>query len=372
MNLNISRDALLKPIQQVIGVVERRHTLPVLGNLLLQIRDGYLHVTGNDLEVELVASTPVPDAEDSEVTVPARKLLEICKALPEGSNVQLRTDGHRVVLRNEASKFTLSTLPVEDYPTAEEVPAIREFSLSQGMLRCLIERSHFCMAHQDVRYFLNGLLLELDDRIVRTVATDGHRLALCEVDTDVPAESAEQVIVPRKGVSELLRLLEDSDAPVECRLGSNAIQLKLGNVRATSKLVDGRFPNYDRVIPAPGKNLLVVETRTLREALVRAAILSNEKYKGVRFELKPGDELQPGELLVVANNPEQEEAAEKLAVDYEGDPIEIGFNVTYVIDALNALDSEMAQLYFHDGDSSCLIREDDNSRCRYVVMPMRL
>jgi DNA polymerase-3 subunit beta len=222
------------------------------------------------------------------------------------------------------------------------------------------------MAHQDVRYFLNGLLLELSDRIVRSVATDGHRLALCEVETDVPAESPQQVIVPRKGVSELLRLLQDSDDPVECRLGSNAIQLTLGNVRATSKLVDGRFPDYGRVMPEPGKNLLVIETRALRDALVRAAILSNEKYRGVRFELNAE------ELRVVAHNPEQEEAAEELPVDYDGDSIEIGFNVTYVIDALSALQSEQAHLWFRDGDSSCLIQESEDSRCRYVVMPMRL
>ena len=366
MNIEISRDALLKPVQQVIGVVERRQTLAILANLLLQVRDGQLMVTANDLEVELVASTPVINGEDSEATVPGRKLLDICRALPDGSSLRLRVEGQRMVIRSGRSRFSLATLPVEDYPTSDEIVSTREFSLSQGLLRRLIERTHFCMAHQDVRYFLNGLLLELRDGSVRAVATDGHRLALCEAATDVPSDTVSQVIIPRKGVSELLRLLGDSDASVECRLGANAIQLQFASARFTSKLVDGRFPDYEKVIPEPGKNRMVVDRETLRNALSRVAILSNEKYKGVRFGA------DSAALRIVAHNPEQEEAEEELAVDYEGETLEIGFNVSYLIDALAALEGDVARLWFRDGDSSCLIQENEDGDCRYLVMPMRL
>lgn len=366
MDLQISREALLRPLQQVIGVVERRQTLPILGNVLLQVRDGRLSLTGSDLEVELVASVVVEQVEDAEATVPARKLLDICRALPEQGTMRMRSEGQRMVIRSGASRFSLATLPAEDFPATEDIEFTREFTLTQGLLKRLVDRTHFCMAHQDVRYFLNGLLLEIRDRAVRAVATDGHRLALCEADTDVPSETVEQVIVPRKGVAELLRLLEEGEEEVECRLAANVIQLRVGDTKMTSKLVDGRFPDYERVIPEGGTNLLVVDRQTMRRALLRAAILSSEKFKGVRLIVKPEG------LRIIAHNPEQEEAEEQVPADYRGEPLEIGFNVSYLIDAVSALSGEQVQIWLRDGDSSCLLREEGDEGCRYVVMPMRL
>ncbi len=366
MMLQMSRDALLTPVQQVIGVVERRQTLPILSNLLLQVNDGVMTITANDLEMELVATATVIDGENGQITVPGRKLFDLCRALPETANLEFKVEGDRAVIRSGRSRFSLATLPAENYPTTDEQTTAREFSLPQKLLHGLIERTHFCMAHQDVRHFLNGLLLELGDCRLRAVATDGHRLAMCETQTEIRSDAIEQVIVPRKGVHELLRILSDKEEEVACRLGSNHIQVTLPGIRFTSKLVDGRFPEYERVIPEAGKNRLLAPREPLRQALTRASILSNEKYKGVRFGVKPG------RLEIVAQNPEQEEAEEELEVHYEGDALEIGFNVIYILEALASLDGDQVHMWFRDWNSSCLIQETEDARCRYVVMPMRL
>ncbi|MGH8373139.1 MAG: DNA polymerase III subunit beta [Gammaproteobacteria bacterium] len=366
MKFEILRDTFLAPIQAVVGVVERRQTMPILANLLLSVTNKSLSVTATDMEVELVAEIQVEASDQGEVTVPARKLLDICRALPEGASVSVALDKGRLVLRSGRSRFSLATLPAADFPAVEDIRVQRNFSLLQKQLRGLINRTAFSMAQQDVRYYLNGLLLETSDSRLRAVATDGHRLALCDLETDMGEMPAQQVILPRKGVLELLRLLSDTDDTAKVELGTNHIRVQLPGIRFTSKLIDGRFPEYDRVVPKGGDKIITVERQALREALTRAAILSNEKYRGIRLNLGEGS------LRIQAHNPEQEEAEDEVEVQYKGAELEIGFNVTYLLDALAALNAEQVILTMTDSNSSCLIQEPNGEDCRYVVMPMRL
>ena len=366
MNLTTSRESLLRPLQSVIGVVERRQTMPVLANVLLVVRDGHLSVTATDLEVELVAQATVDKTDtEGEITVPARKLLDICRALPDESTVNLRLDGDRMIVKSGRSRFVLSTLAAAEFPVIDNIDATREIRLAQHDVRKLLEKTHFSMAQQDVRYYLNGLLLETGGDVVRAVATDGHRLALCEVAYDGDGGAAQQVIIPRKGVLELQRLLGDDDE-VELAIGPNHIRAEIGDIRLTSKLIDGRFPDYERVIPKPEGNRMRAGRDYLRSALQRAAILSNEKYRGVRLDIAPKS------LKIQANNPEQEEAKDEIEVDYDGDELEIGFNVNYLLDALGAVDMEEVELGFVDANSSCVINGPGIENAKFVVMPMRL
>lgn len=366
MKFNAAREALLKPLQAVIGVVERRQTMPILANVLLVAKDGRLSVTGTDLEVELVASADVEVGNPGEVTVPGRKLLDICRALPEKAAVTISLSGERVSVRSGKSKFTLTTLPAAEFPTVEDINAGESLELPQASLARLLEKTHFSMAQQDVRYYLNGLLLETGKKHLRAVATDGHRLALCQIDLDSGAKVPEkQVIVPRKGVLELQRLMS-GEGKLTLELGSNHIRIQLDGIRFTSKLIDGRFPEYERVIPQETSNKVLAERQSLRGALQRTAILSNEKYRGIRLIIRKGS------VVLQAHNPEQEEAEEELEVRYEGDDIEIGFNVNYLLDALGAIEGEDVSLAVVDGNSSCLLRKPDDEDCKYVVMPMRL
>jgi len=365
MKITASREDLLAPLQSVIGVVERRQTMPILANVLLSARDNRLSVTGTDLEVELVATEAVTVQQPGDVTVPGRKLLDICRALPEKSSVSLATEAERVTVRAGRSRFTLSSLPAADFPVVEEIPAQQHVTVAREALRRLIDKTHFSMAQQDVRYYLNGMLLETDGKVLRAVATDGHRLALCETTLESPATSPQQVIVPRKGVLELQRLL-GGEGNLELAIGTNHVQARIGEIRFTSKLIDGRFPEYSRVVPSSPTKTMEADRGLLRQSFQRTAILSNEKYRGIRLTLRSG-------LLVTqAHNPEQEEAEDQVEVTYEGDDLEIGFNVTYLLDALGALDGERVEIGFTDPNSSCLIRAPGGTDTKYVVMPMRL
>ncbi len=366
MKFSISRQALLKALQSVMGVVERRQTMPILANVMVVAKQDELAVTATDLEVELVARTAVDElVSPGEITVAGRKLLDICRALPDTASVKLQLDGDRLVLRSGRSRFVLSTLPAADFPVIDDIQAGSRLTLAQNDVAQLLEQTHFAMAQQDVRYYLNGLLLEVSAQRLRAVATDGHRLALSEIDLTDGPESEQQVIVPRKGVLELQRLLGNGEA-LELEIGVNHIRATLDGIRFTSKLIDGRFPEYNRVIPSPKSNVLTANREQLRHALQRAAILSNEKYRGVRLELSKD------KLVIQANNPEQEEAQDELEVDYKGAEFEIGFNVNYLLDALAAVESEDVELGFVDSNSSCLIHAPGVERTRYVVMPMRL
>ena len=365
MKLSAPRDTLLKPLQSVIGVVERRQTMPILANLLLKTQGDRLYVTATDLEVELVAETEVGVEAPGEITVPGRKLYDICKALPDGVDVKLSVAGDRVTLSASRGRFTLSSLGAADFPTVEDIAAQHDLQVDQRGLRRLLEKTHFSMAHQDVRYYLNGLLLEADEQTLRAVATDGHRLALSELQLDTPTQRSEQVILPRKAVLELQRLLE-GDGEVALTLGTNHVRVQLGAIRFTSKLIDGRFPEYGRVVPSDVNKVITAECSQLRQALQRAAILSNEKFRGVRLYV------QANSLTIRANNPEQEEAEEELEVQYEGEDMEIGFNVNYLLDALGAVDEDFVQIGLSDASSSCLISGPDTTDTKFVVMPMRL
>lgn len=366
MKLSGSREAFLKPLQAVIGVVERRQTMPILANILIVAkREDAVAFTATDLEVELVASGKLSVEREGEITVPARKLLDICRALPNEVKIILALEGEKLSVRSGRSRFTLATLPAADFPTVDEIEGLQSVELAQADAKRLLEKTHFAMAQQDVRYYLNGLLLEADGRILRAVATDGHRLALCEVETHSDTKIQQQVIVPRKGVLELQRLLGD-EGTVTIAIGSNHIRVELADIRFTSKLVDGRFPEYARVIPRGPSHKLTADRDLLRQALHRTAILSNEKYRGIRLEVKENG------VVIQAHNPEQEEAEEQIEVEYHDEPLEIGFNVNYLLDALGAIDSEQVEVGLTDGSSSCLISEPSSDRYKYVVMPMRL
>jgi DNA polymerase-3 subunit beta len=365
MKLSAARDVLLKPLQAVIGVVERRQTMPILSNVLLVARDGELAITATDLEVELVAQTAVEVEAGGEITVSGRKLLDICRALPDGATIDISVSGEKLVVRSGRSKFSLVTLPAAEFPTIEDIKAGQTIEVPQAVLGRLIEKTHFSMAQQDVRYYLNGMLLETGGKYLRAVATDGHRLALCQAELDGDDLDEQQVILPRKGVLELQRLMT-GDGSVNIELGTNHVRIQLEGIRFTSKLIDGRFPEYDRVIPKDSSNELSADRAEFRSALQRTAILSNEKYRGIRLIIRDSG------VILQAHNPEQEEAEEELEVDYSGEDIEIGFNVNYLLDALGAVESGSVTLSVLDGNSSCLIREPGKDDSKFVVMPMRL
>ncbi len=364
MKFSAARDVLLKPLQAVIGVVERRQTMPILSNVLLVAKGNGLAVTATDLEVELVAQAEVSVDADGEITVSGRKLLDICRALPEGSEIDISLSGEKVVVRSGRSKFSLATLPAAEFPTVEDIKAGQTIKVAQDVLGGLVEKTYFSMAQQDVRYYLNGMLLETDGKFLRAVATDGHRLALSEAELGSAMEE-QQVIVPRKGVLELQRLMT-GEGSVNLELGPNHVRIQLDGIRFTSKLIDGRFPEYDRVIPKESSNELTADKDAFRGALQRTAILSNEKYRGIRLIIRDSG------VVMQAHNPEQEEAEEELEVTYSGEDIEIGFNVNYLLDALGAVDGDEVTLSVLDGNSSCLIRQPGRDDCKFVVMPMRL
>jgi DNA polymerase-3 subunit beta len=367
MKFVISRDALLKPLNLVAGVVERRQTLPILANVLLVLEDGWLSLTGTDLEVELVGRLKLETAgEGGEVTVPARKLVDICKSLPEGCDIEFGVKEGKAVVRSGRSRFSLSTLEARDFPNVEDSIGTHKISLLQGQLRRLIERTSFAMAQQDVRYYLNGMLWELKPDLLRVVATDGHRLAMCTLASEFSVEDTKQVILPRKGVLELARLLQEDAAEVALVIGNNHIRATTNDFTFTSKLVDGKFPDYDRVLPKNTDKSVIGSRNELRQAFARTAILSNEKYHGVRLMLSDGN------LQIIANNPEQEEAEEVVSVEYQGDAVEIGFNVSYLLDVLAVLSGEKVRLSLSDPNSSALLEESEDGDSLYVVMPMRL
>jgi DNA polymerase-3 subunit beta len=366
MKFVISREALIKPLQLVAGVVERRQTLPVLSNILLVAEGDQLSMTGTDLEVELVGRVTLDEpAEAGSVTVPARKLMDICKSLPDSARIELTLTGQKMVIKAGRSRFSLSTLPAAEFPNVEDSPETLELSMIQ-QLRNLIDKTGFSMAQQDVRYYLNGMLLEIADGQLRSVSTDGHRLATSVTPVEAQEGLQHQIIVPRKGILELARLLQNGEDELRLVIGASHIRAHVGDFTFTSKLVDGKFPDYERVIPKNGDKILLSDRMELRQVLSRIAILSNEKYRGVRLALSSGY------LQVMANNPEQEEAEETLAVDYDGDSLEVGFNVNYLLDCLSILNSDVVRLTLSDSNSSALVEGFDEEGSVYVVMPMRM
>lgn len=374
MKFSAQRESFLEPLSQVIGAVERRQTSPVLGNVLVQADEHGVVMTASDSEIELRATSTIAVERAGATTIPARKLFEICRHLPEQARIELELDGEKVKLRAGRSRFTLATLPAEQFPVTAQLEGVRRIVLPAASLLACVRATAFSMALQDVRFYLNGMLLEIGADGLCSVATDGHRLAWARAGLEgiegLPEADGEAVraIVPRKSVGELQRLLgaAEDNADVTLELTAQQLRASLGGVRLTTRLIDGRFPDYNRVIPVDGDKELLIDGRSLRQALTRASVLSNEKYRGIRLALGEGV------LTISSNNPDQEEAIDELEIDYSGPPTEIGFNVTYLLEVLGAIETENARIVLKDGNSSALVTPESDESSRYVVMPMRL
>jgi DNA polymerase-3 subunit beta len=366
MKFSIQRESLLQAISQIVGVVERRQTLPVLANFLVSAKGKRLSVTGTDMEVELITSVDADIATEGEVTVPARKLVDIVRMLPEGAKVTAVLEGDKMTVSSGRGRYTLATLPATEFPATDQVETLEIIKIQELKLKNLLDKTAFAMANQDVRYYLNGLLFDFHGGSLSTVATDGHRLAVCDHDSDLDIDGDRQLIVPRKGILELGRMLADSESLVELALGRNHLRLVKGNTVFTSKLIDGRFPEYRAVIPKGTDRHIRVDRYSFTQALQRAAILSNEKYKGVRLEAAGNS------VKIIAHNPQNEEAVEELEANLNFDQIAIGFNVTYLLDALTAIEADNILMELKDANSSCLITSDPAGSDRHVVMPLKL
>lgn len=367
MKLSISREILLPCLQMISGVVEKRHTMPVLANFLFKAEEGKLTVTGTNMEVEMVGVIGgVPLDGGFRTTVPARKILDIFKAIPEDSMVDMELKDSRMALHAGNSHFTLSTLPADHFPNIETDSDALTLNVPQRDLKHLIDAVAFAMAQQDVRYYLNGMLLEIDPAGIKAVATDGHRLAMAKIDYATDIHERRSLIVPRKGVNELAKLLQDSDVVCQVIVSNNHLKVSVDNFTFTSKLIEGKFPDYERVIPKGGDKKLVANRSELKEVLVRASILSHESIRGIRILL------ENNRLMVSANNPDQEKAEDSLTVEYSGEPIQIGFNVSYLLDVMNAISEDRVEMILSSSNNSSLIEPEQDKSATYVVMPMRL
>lgn len=362
-----NRDSVLRPLQIVSGIVEKRHTMPILANVLIQKQGTNLSFLATDSEVQITTRAAIGSGDDvAETTVAARKLLDIVRALSENGTVALTLDAKRLTVQSGKSRFQLQTLDAAEFPIVKQADSYAaSVTLPQKTLKHLFNMVHFSMAQQDIRYYLNGLLLVLDGNNVIAVATDGHRLAFCQVATEQVFERQE-VIIPRKTIAELQRLLEEVDDPVQIDIASNQVKMTFADIELLSKLVEGKFPDFNRVIPKGYQNSFVLSRTELLHALQRAAIMTSDKFKGVRCVV------EPGVLKISSTNADQEEAVEELEIMYQGASLDIGFNVTYLLDVLNNLKVEQVQFAFGDSSSSALISIADNTDFKYVVMPMRI
>ena len=365
--LKATQEKVLGALQAVAGIVERRHTLPILANVLIRKSGSQVELTTSDLEIQVRTTAELDgDSGNFATTVGARKLIDILRSMPADQTVSLSASQNKLTLQGGKSRFTLQTLPADDFPLVQEAADFGPmFSVPQKTLKALINQVHFAMAVHDIRYYLNGILFVAEGKSLTLVATDGHRLALAQATLDVEIPKQE-VILPRKTVLELQRLLRDEDTAIEMRFAGNQAKFVFSGMEFVTKLVEGKFPDYNRVIPKNHKNAVTLGRAPLLASLQRAAILTSEKFKGVRINLEPGS------LRIASSNAEQEEAKEELEVDYNGDAIEIGFNVTYLIDALTNMSQEMIKLELQDSNSSALITVPEQAGFKYVVMPMRI
>lgn len=366
MKISITRETFLPALQSVGNVVDRRQSMQILGNVLLSATGGHLSLTATDMEVEVAITCAAEVLREGSTTIPAKKLLDICRSLPNESNLTLDVVGGKARIQSGRSRFSLGTLPSDDFPAVGSHQGSTRIKVPAVMLLELMGSTQFAMAHQDVRYYLNGLLLELSAGAIRTVATDGHRLALCDREVETGVNSPIQLIVPRKGVQEIQRMLLHQDEDVMLVLDENHIRVEATDQAITAKLIDGKFPDYQRVIPKQGDRLVTADRETLRAAFNRTSILSNEKFRGVRLVLSENL------LKAMTHNPEQEEAEEDVEVDYLGGELEIGFNVSYLLDVLSVLKSQLVRVELSDANSSAVLYAPDDARAKYVIMPMRL
>lgn len=366
MNIKINRETFLKPLIAVTSIVEKRHTLPILSNLLLEAKQNKIYLTATDLEMQISLVIDSDSNDDFSTTISAKKLLDICRSLPESAEINMATNDSRVILKAAKSRFNLQTLPAADYPVMSKALDINTLiSISQRQLKSVLKQVEFAMAQQDIRYYLNGLLFEVVGSKLNIVGTDGHRLSFTSTQLQESYEK-QDIILPRKTVIELIKLLDDTQEPVQVELSGNQINFSFGNFKLISKVIDGKFPDYNRVIPTGHQNTFTTDRVGMLLAMQRASILSNEKYRGIRIVLNQNN------LKLISTNSDQEEAEEELELQYSGDTLDIGFNVTYLIDVLNNANSEQATFSFADANSSCLITIPANDDYKYVVMPMRI
>lgn len=367
MKFIISRDQILPPLQQIVSVIEKRQTMPILSNVLMQIADDILTMTGTDTEIQIVSKFSIESIDQAgEITVPARKFLDICRLLPSGSEIKFELQEDKIKLASGRSRFSLSTLPAEHYPEFNESEFEYQFVLNAGKFKKGLDKTLFCMANQDVRYYLNGLLLQVSNSRLKLVASDGHRLSIFEDDIGQATGYEARIILPRKAVQELSRLLDDDDAELNVQFSNNHIKIYYKDVVFSSKLIDAKFPDFSKVFSQAFMSPMLIQKQLLREALTRVAILSNEKYKGVTFDIA-GDQLK-----LSTHNPEHDEAEEELVIDYQGQALSISFNSQYMLDAVSNLDSELAVVTIAANASSCFIEEPEQPLFKFIVMPMRM
>jgi len=372
MDIIVQREALLKPLQAVSGVVEKKQTLPVLSNVLLTIKDDKLHLIGTDLEIELVGFVPIETkTAEGSITVSARKLFDICRTLPDGMAIRLTIEKSYLVVRAGESCFMLNTLPAQDFPNLEDTQYGVEFSLKQSQFKNLLTKTYFAMGQQDVRHYLNGTFLDITQNMMKSVAADGHRLALASLQAESIGNVEARVILPRKSVLELIRLLgsSDDDGDVKISIGETRFRLETQDYIFTTKLINAQYPDYTRLIPR-GTTIATGDREAIKHALTRAAILSNEKFRGVRFQL------ESNKLRVSANNSDQEQAEDAVFLNYEGTSLEIGFNVAYLLDVVSAISAKNIRCILTGPNEGMLIEADETDTfpylAQYVVMPMRL
>jgi len=365
--LKATQEKVLSALQSVAGIVERRHTLPILANVMIRKTGSQIQLTTSDLEIQIRTSAVLDgDAGNFTTTVGARKLIDILRTMPSDQTVSLESSQNKLILKGGKSRFTLQSLPAEDFPLVQEAANFGPvFSVPQKTLKALLSQVSFAMAVHDIRYYLNGILFVAEGKQLSLVATDGHRLAFSSATLDVEVPRQE-VILPRKTVLEMQRLLSDKEGAIEMQFASNQAKFSFEGMEFVTKLVEGKFPDYNRVIPKNHKNIITLGRTTLLASLQRTAILTSEKFKGVRLNIEPGT------LRVASNNAEQEEAVDELDIDYAGDAIEIGFNVTYLIDALTNMEQDMVKIELADSNSSALLTIPDDAAFKYVVMPMRI
>ena len=366
MKFTINREQLLTPLQQIVSVIERRQTMPILSNVLIVVSEQQLVLTGTDLEIQIVASLDLQEFEEGEITVPARKFLDICRLLPQEAQIKIEQQDDKVKVVSGRSRFSLSSLDADDFPEFSEAELDYRFAINAGDFKKALSKTMFCMANQDVRYYLNGLMLNISNSKLKLVASDGHRLSIYKGDIGVATGFEERIIIPRKGVLELSRLLDDPDAELNIQFSNSNIKIAIKNLVFSAKLVDAKYPDFSKVFEQDFFEAIYIPRQQLKDTLNRVAILANEKFKGVGFEVKENL------LKISAHNPEHDEAEEELAIEYQGEPLSIAFNAQYLLDAISNLDSEQATLTIAKNASSCFVEDPSDDSFKFIVMPMRL
>ena len=366
MKLTINRETLLTPLQQIVGVIEKRQTMPILANVLFSVEKGHLTLTGTDLEIQLVSKVNVSESEQGSITIPARKLLDLCRLLPGQANIQIEFTDSKVKVVSGRSRFSLSCLPATNYPEFSETDMSKEFFIKASHFKKALEKTMFCMANQDVRYYLNGLLVNISNKTIKLVASDGHRLSIYEDFLSEPTGYEARMILPRKGVLELYRLLDGTDVDLKVMFSNSNIKIEIGNLYFSAKLVDAKYPDFSKVFEQSFYEKISLKKQSLKETITRVAILANEKFKGVTLDISPGN------LKVSAHNPEHDEAEEELEANYNGEELTIAFNGQYLLDAVSNIDSDSVVLTIANNGSSCFIDEAQQCEYKFIVMPMRI